>query len=228
MPNPRAFSPSPTSNGVATEARPPPNLRDALEGLRLVRREPVLLCAISLELVAVLFGGAVALLPALAEERLGTGAVGLGWLRAAVGIGAALSDAVLAFRPVGRRVGSTMLVAVGVFGLGTVVLGATPSCAIAFCALLVLSGADAVMVFVRATLLPLVAPRQARTRPRRGDGVHRRVQRAGRVRVGGTGQLLGPGPAVVLGGAATLGVAVTWSRLFPALRAVDRFPEPPP
>ena len=155
-----------------------------MEGLRFVRSEPVLLGAISLDLFAVLFGGAVALLPAIAEDRLGVGAVGLGWLRAAVGIGAGLVTLLLACKPVTRRVGSTMLIAVAVFGIGTIVLGLTTSYVVAFVALAVLSGADAVSVFIRGTLVPLVTPAgQARARARGGDRVHRRVERARRVRV---------------------------------------------
>ena len=173
----------PTEGVVVTRTRRE-GLRDAMEGLRFVRSEPVLLGAISLDLVAVLFGGAVALLPAIAEDRLGVGAVGLGWLRAAVGIGAGLVTLLLAFKPVTRRVGSIMLIAVGVFGLGTIVLGLTTSYVIAFVALAVLSGADAVSVFIRGTLVPLVTPPDKRgPRARGGDGVHRRVERARRVRI---------------------------------------------
>ena len=89
-----------------------------MEGLRFIRRRQVLLGAITLDMFAVLFGGAVALLPAIAEERLGVGSVGYGWLRAAPGIGAVVVTALLAVRPVRRRVGTTLLVAVAVFGAG--------------------------------------------------------------------------------------------------------------
>jgi MFS family permease len=218
---------SETGDGaVATRTRRE-GMRDALEGLRFVRSQPVLLGAISLDLVAVLFGGAVALLPALAEERLGVGAVGLGWLRAAVGIGAAAVTLVLAVKPVKRRVGVTMLAAVGVFGAGTIVLGVTTSYAIAFAALAILSGADAVSVFIRGTLVPLVTPPDKRGRVLAVETVFIGASNElGAFESGVAGQLLGPAPAVVLGGAATLAIAVSWGRLFPALRAVDRFPEP--
>ena len=141
-----------------------PSLHDALEGLRFVRHHPILLGTISLDLFAVLFGGAVALLPAIAEERLGVGAVGLGWLRAAVGIGAASVTLVLTVRPVARHVGKRMLLAVAVFGVGTIILGFTTSYLVAWIALAVLSGADAVSVFIRATLVPLVTPADKRGR----------------------------------------------------------------
>src|SRR5262249_44373271 len=139
-------------------------MSEAMEGLRFIRRQDVLLGAISLDLFAVLFGGAVALLPAIAEEQLHVGAVGLGWLRAARGIGAALVPLWLAWKPITRQVGATLLVAVAVFGIFTIVLGVTTSFLVAFLALAILSGADAVSVFIRATLVPLVTPNDMRGR----------------------------------------------------------------
>ena len=198
-----------------------------MEGLRLVRRQPILLGAISLDLFAVLFGGAVALLPAIADERLGVGAVGFGWLRAAPGIGAATMMLLLAIRPVRRRVGRVLLWAVAVFGLATVVLGVTTSYGVAFGALVVLGSADALSVFIRITLVPLVTPASARGRVLAVENVFIGASNElGSFESGVTGQLLGPALAVGLGGVATLVVAVTWSRLFPALRDVDRFPTP--
>src|SRR5581483_9025439 len=136
----------------------------ALEGLRFIKRTPVLLGVISLDLFAVLFGGAVALLPAIATDQLHVGAVGLGVLRAAGGLGAAVTTAYLAVRPLHRRVGKTLLTVVALFGVFTVVLGLTRSFVVAFVAMAVLSGADAVSVFVRATLLPIVTPEDRRGR----------------------------------------------------------------
>jgi MFS family permease len=216
----------PADGALATRTRRE-GMREAVEGLRFVRSQPVLLGAISLDLVAVLFGGAVALLPAIADERLGVGAVGLGWLRAAVGIGAALVTLVLAVKPVTRRVGTTMLAAVAVFGAGTIALGVTTSFVIAFLALAVLSGADAVSVFIRGTLVPLVTPADKRGRVLAVETVFIGASNElGAFESGVAGQLLGPAAAVALGGAATLVIAVAWGRIFPALRAVDRFPEP--
>ncbi len=103
-----------------------PTLSTALEGLHFVRHTPIVLAAISLDLFAVLFGGAIALIPAVAEERLGVGDIAYGWLRAAPGIGAALMAVMLAVRPVRRRVGPTLLVVVAIFGFGTVVFGVHP------------------------------------------------------------------------------------------------------
>jgi MFS family permease len=226
LPERQAVEPDSTETAVGTRTRPRASMREALEGLRFVRSQPVLFAAISLDLVAVLFGGAVALLPALAEERLGVGAVGLGWLRAAVGIGAALVTLVIAFRPVTRRVGSILLVAVAVFGAGTIVLGFTTSFVIAFVSLAVLSGADAVSVFIRGTLVPLVTPPDKRGRVLAVETVFIGASNElGAFESGVAGQLFGPAAAVVAGGAITLLIAVSWGRVFPALREVDRFPE---
>lgn len=202
-----------------------PGWRDALEGLRFIRRHPVLLGAISLDLFAVLFGGAVALLPAVAEERLGVGAVGLGWLRAAGGIGAAVVTLALAVRPVQRRVGQRLLAVVALFGVATIVLGVTRSFVVAFVALAVLSGADAVSVFIRATLVPLVTPRDKRGRVLAVENVFIGASNElGAFESGVAGQVLGPAGAIVLGGTATLAVAASWAVLFPDLRNVDEFP----
>lgn len=210
---------------VAPPARGRPGWRDAMEGLRFIRRHPVLLGAVSLDLFAVLFGGAVALLPAVAEERLGVGAVGLGWLRAAGGIGAAVVTLALAVRPVQRRVGKRLLGVVALFGVATIVLGVTRSFVVAFIALAVLSGADAVSVFIRATLVPLVTPRDKRGRVLAVENVFIGASNElGAFESGVVGQLLGPAGAIVLGGTATLAVAASWALFFPDLRDVDRFP----
>jgi MFS family permease len=203
------------------------HLRDAVEGFRFVRNQPIVLGAISLDLFAVLFGGAVALIPALAAERLHVGAVGIGWLRAAGGIGASTVTLGLAVRPLRRHVGRRLLGAVAVFGAATIVLGLTRNFAVAFVALLVLAGADAISVFVRATLVPLVTPPEKRGRVLAVEGVFIDASNElGAFESGFAGQVLGPGGAVVLGGVATLVVALSWMRLFPALRDVDGFPTP--
>ena len=202
-------------------------LSEAVEGFRFVRSQPIVLGAISLDLFAVLFGGAVALLPALAEDRLHVGAVGIGWLRAAGGIGAALVTLRLAIRPLGRHVGRWLLSAVATFGVATIALGLTRSYAIAFVAMFVLAGADSISVFVRATLVPLVTPASKRGRVLAVEGVFIGASNElGAFESGVAGQILGPSAAVVLGGAATLAVALSWARAFPALRSVDRFPTP--
>jgi MFS family permease len=201
-----------------------PSLHEALEGLRFIRRTPILLGAISLDLFAVLFGGAVALLPAIAEDRLGVGAIGLGWLRAAAGIGAALMGVALALRPLRRHVGVILLTVVALFGAFTIVLGVTRSFAVAFVALMILSAADSVSVFIRATLVPLVTPDESRGRVLAVENVFIGASNElGAAESGVAGQVLGVAAAVVLGGFATLAIAVLWAVLFPALRRVDRF-----
>lgn len=217
----------PVGGGVG--ARPPARARlaEAVEGFRFIRRVPVLLGALSLDLFAVLFGGAVALLPAVATDRLGAGAVGLGWLRAAAGLGAAAVTLALAVRPLRRRVGPTLFVVVGLFGLATIVLGLTRDYAVAFAALVVLSGADAVSVFIRATLVPLVTPDDKRGRVMAVENVFiGGSNELGAFESGVAGQVLGPSAAIVLGGVATLAVAGAWWALFPDLRRIDGFPEP--
>ena len=201
-------------------------LHEAMAGLRYVRRSSILLGAISLDLFAVLFGGAVALLPAIAEDRLHVGAVGLGWLRAATGIGAGLVTLTIAARPISRRVGRVLLLCVGLFGVFTIVLGVTHNYAVAFVALMLLSGADAVSVFIRATLVPLATPIEMRGRVLAVEQVFIGASNElGAFESGVAGQILGLVGAVVLGGAATLAVVALWWVLFPALRDVDRFSE---
>ena len=202
----------------------PGPMREALEGLRFVRRTPLLLGTISLDLFAVLFGGAVALLPAIAEERLGVGAVGLGWLRAAGGIGAGVTTLILAARPIGRRVGKVLLVAVALFGVFTLVLGTTTNFVVAFVAMAALSAADAVSVFIRGTLVPLVTPAAMRGRVLATENVFIGASNElGAFESGVAGELLGVVGAVVSGGLATLVVVAVWWWRFPALRDVDRF-----
>ncbi|MGD9703297.1 MAG: MFS transporter [Acidimicrobiia bacterium] len=201
-----------------------PSLHSALEGLRFIRRTPILLAAISLDLFAVLFGGAIALLPAIAEDRLGVGDVAYGWLRAAAGIGAAAMAAWLAMRPITRHVGVKLMVAVAVFGVGTLVLGATTSYVIAFAAIVALSAADMISVFIRSTLVPLVTPDEKRGRVLAVENVFIGASNElGAFESGVVASAVGTPVAVVSGGVGTLIVAVIWIFRFPALRRVDRF-----
>ena len=201
-------------------------MSEAMEGLRFIREQPVLLGAISLDLFAVLFGGAVALLPAIAEDRLHVGAVGLGWLRAAIGIGAALVTILLAWRPVARHVGSKLLVAVAVFGVFTIVLGVTTQLRHR-----VRRVARAVgrrrgqRVHPRHPGAARHAQRDAWPGARGRERVHRRVERARRVRVRRRR------PALRHRCPRSSSVArprsrspAIWWKVFPALRKVDRFP----
>ena len=203
-------------------------MRQALDGLRFVRRSPILLGAISLDLFAVLFGGAVALLPAIATDRLGVGSVGFGWLRAAGGLGAGVVAVSLAIRPITRHVGRILLAVVALFGVGTIALGFTRNYAVAFAAVAGLSAADAVSVFIRSTLSPLVTPPSMRGRVLAVEHVFIGASNElGAFESGVAGQVLGTAGAVISGGIATLVVAVGWWFWFPSLRNVDRFPGGP-
>ena len=200
-----------------------PTLRTAVEGLVFIRRTPILLAAIALDLFAVLFGGAVALLPVIAD-RLGVGDVAYGWLRAAPGFGAAAMALVLAARPVRRHVGVTLLVAVGVFGVGTVVLGITHIYAVAFMALVVLSAADMISVFIRGSLVPLVTPDEKRGRVLAVESVFIGASNElGAFESGMVAQAIGAPATIVVGGVGTLAVVGIWWFAFPSLRSIDRF-----
>jgi MFS family permease len=201
-----------------------PTLRTAVEGLRYIRRTPILFAAIALDLFAVLFGGAVALLPVIAEERLGVGNIAYGWLRAAAGIGAGLVALVLAVRPLRRNVGRWLLVSVGIFGVGTIVLGLTRTYWIAFVAMLVIHGADMVSVFVRGSIVPLVTPDDKRGRVSAVENVFiGATNELGAFESGVAAQAVGVPATVVGGGVLTLGVVGVWWVKFRQLRDVDRF-----
>lgn len=199
---------------------------DAILGMRFIRRTPVLFGAISLDLFAVLFGGAVALLPAIAEDRLGVGAVGLGWLRAAVGIGAGIVAVALSIRPIQRNIGRTLLTVVAIFGVGTIVLGFSRNYVVAFIAIMVLAGADAVSMFIRFTIVPLATPENMRGRVMAIENVFIGASNElGAFESGVTAALLGLTGAIVFGGIGTLAMVALWAVLFPALRDLDRFDE---
>ena len=201
-----------------------PTLHSAFEGLRFIRHTPTLLAAISLDLFAVLFGGAVALLPVIAEERLGVGDVAYGWLRAAPGMGAAVMAVVIAVRPVRRRVGNKLLVVVGVFGACTVVLGITHSYVVAFAMLILLSAADMVSVFIRGSLVPLLTPDEKRGRVLAVENVFIGASNElGAFESGVAAQAFGTPFAVIGGGVGTLAVVGLWAVAFPSLRRIDRF-----
>lgn len=201
-------------------------LRDAREGLRFIRRQPVVFGAISLDLFAVLFGGIVALLPAIAEKRLGVGAVGLGGLRAAIGAGSAVVALGLSVRPVRRRLGKVLLSVIAVFGVMTLVVAFTSTYWIAIVALVVAAGSDQVSVYIRATLVPLATPEEMRGRVLAVENVFIGASNElGAVESGLTAAAFGLVGAMVFGGVGTLLVVAVWWRFFPALRDVDGFAE---
>ena len=213
--------PAVVTSEVQTER---PTLRDAVQGLVFIRRTPVLLAAISLDLFAVLFGGAVALLPVIAEEQLQVGDVAYGWLRAAGGLGAAAMAVFLAFRPVRRHVGRTLLWVVAIFGAATIVLGTTRSYWIAFVALIIAFGADMVSVFIRSSLVPLVTPDDKRGRVSAVENVFIGASNElGAFESGAVSSVVGTPATVIGGGVATIAIAGIWWWAFPSLRNVDRF-----
>ncbi len=203
-----------------------PTLHSAMEGLRFIFGTPILLAAISLDLFAVLFGGAVALLPVIAKDQLLVGDVAYGWLRASVGIGAASTAAVLAFRPIRRHVGRSLLIAVGVFGLGTVVLGLTSNYWVAFFAVMILSAGDMISVFVRGAIVPLVTPDDKRGRVSAVENVFiGATNELGAFESGAVSQLVGVKSTVVGGGVATIGIVGFFWYKFKQLRNIDTFDE---
>lgn len=214
-----------SSQVVHSGSRKPATPRELLEGLRFVWTRPIVLGALSLDLFAVLLGGAVALLPAYAKDILVLGPTGLGLLRTAPGAGAALTSLVLAFRPLERRVGAWMFGGVGLFGLATMVLGFTHVPAVALVALFLTGVGDMVSVYVRHILVQLSTPDAIRGRVSAVNGVFIGASNElGEFESGLTAGWLGLVPAIVAGGAATLAVTVVWSRLFPVLSRMDRFP----
>ena len=201
-------------------------LRDAREGLRFIRRQPVIFGAISLDLFAVLLGGVVALLPAIAEERLGVGAVGLGGLRAALSAGAASTAFVLSIRPVRQHVGKTLLGVVGAFGVLHLGLAFTTTYVVACVLLFAAAALDSVSVFIRSTLIPLATPEDMRGRVLAVENVFIGASNEmGAVESGVTAAAFGLVGAMVFGSVGTLLVVTLWWRFFPVLRDVDRFSE---
>ena len=203
-----------------------PDLASVLGGVRLVRRTPVLLGAISLDLFAVLFGGAVALLPVFARDVLEVGPAGLGILRAAPAVGALCAAAVMARRPLRRRAGRTLLTVVALYGVTMIVFGLSETMWLSLLALAAGGAVDMVSVVLRQTILPLVTPDELRGRVTAVEMVFISASNElGAFESGVAAALVGAVPAVLLGGAVTIAVAVTWTRLFPELVEVDRLDE---
>jgi MFS family permease len=202
------------------------NMDEVLAGVRLIRRTKVLLGAISLDLFAVLFGGAVALLPVFAKDILDVGPVGLGFLRTAPAVGS-LSTAVLIARyPIRRRAGPLLFGVVAGFGVCMVVFGLSRTMWLSMLALALGAGLDMVSVVLRSTILPLVTPDELRGRVNAVEMVFISASNElGAFESGVAAALIGAVPAVVLGGIATMVVAGAWWKLFPALARVDRLDE---
>ncbi|MDP4023153.1 MFS transporter [Methylobacterium sp. NEAU 140] len=208
---------------AAVSERPPITWAALSAGIHYIRSQPVVLGAISLDLFAVLLGGATALLPIYAGEVLHVGPLGLGALRSMPAAGAVTMAVFLAYRPLRRHAGVRMLRAVAVFGIATLVFGLSTSLPLSMLCLFVTGAADMISVYVRQSFVQGETP----------DAMRGRVSAVNTVFIGASNELgefesgvlaaaVGAVPAVVLGGAATVGVALLWGRLFPALKARDR------
>jgi MFS family permease len=219
---------------LIASVRPKPPAREAqalgrgeiLEGLRFVLGRRTLLGAISLDLFAVLFGGATALLPMVASDVLHVGPVGLGFLRTAPGAGAALTAGVLTLAPIRQHVGRWVFGGVALFGFATLVFGLSRSLWLSLAALFLLGAGDMLSVYVRHMLVQLETP----------DAIRGRVSAVNSMFIGASNELgefesgltarwFGLVPAILLGGAATLAVVAAALWRFPELRRMDRFPE---
>jgi MFS family permease len=201
----------------------PVSLRTVLAGFRYIWRKKLILGSISLDMFAVLLGGAVALLPVYSREILHTGPWGLGLLRSAPGVGAAVMAIVVAHWPIRRRAGITMMVCVAGFGVFTIVFGISRSLIISLIALFLVGASDMVSVIVRATLVQIATPDEMRGRVNAIDMLFIGVSNElGEFESGLTAQWFGTVRAVVLGGIGTLLVIATWTALFPELRKADQ------
>jgi MFS family permease len=194
-----------------------------LDGLKYIWGNKLVLGAISLDLFAVLLGGAVALLPVYAREILGVGASGLGVLRGAPGIGAVLMSIIVAHWPLRRRAGITMLSCVFGFGAFTVAFGLSRSLTLSLIMLFLIGASDTVSVIVRSTMIQLGTPDEMRGRVSAVNMVFVGASNeVGQFESGITAQWFGAVPAVVLGGVGTMLIVVAWAWLFPSLKHLDR------
>jgi len=213
----------------APPPREPVTLRTLLAGVEFVWQRKALLGAVSLDLFAVLLGGATALLPMFAKDILHVGPWGLGLLRGAPAAGALLMSALLTRWPLERRVGPTMLSAVAVYGLCMVVFGLSTGFVLSLLVLAISGGADMVSVVVRQTLVQIETPNEMRGRVSAVNSVFIGASnQLGEFESGATAALLGPVGSVVAGGVGTLLVAAAWFRMFPSLSGRDRMLSPPP
>jgi MFS family permease len=204
-------------------AAAPPGLESVLEGLQFVRHTQILLGAILLDLLAVLFGGAVALLPVFARSILHVGPTGLGVLRAAPAVGALLAAALLTRRPLVRRAGRTLLLVVGLYGASMIVFGLSRLFPLSLIALGVSGFVDLFSMNIRSTTVALATPDRLRGRVSAVEMVFISASnQLGAFESGLAAFLVGTVPAVVGGGAITVLIAAGWGRIFPDLARVDQ------
>ena len=207
----------------------PPRLESLLGGIRLIRATPIILGAITLDLFAVLFGGAVALLPLFAKSILHTGPLGLGVLRSAIALGALVAGVRLARKPLGGSAGRTLLLVVGTFGASMVVFGLSRWFLVSAIALAVSGFVDMISMNIRSTTVALATPNSLRGRVNAVEGVFIGASNElGAFESGVAAALLGAVPAVVAGGALTIALALVWPKLFPDLARVDRLEDVKP
>ena len=210
------FTPKPRANSESTSS-------SVFEGFRYIWREKLILGAISLDLFAVLLGGAVALLPVYAKEIFETGPWGLGLLRSAPGIGAGIMAIVIAYKPLRKNVGATMLWCVAAFGLFTVLFGISRSIVFSLISLFLVGATDMVSVIVRGTLIQVATPDEMRGRVNAVDMIFIGASNElGQFESGVTAQWLGSVPAVIVGGVGAIVVTALWAWMFPELRKVNQ------
>jgi MFS family permease len=209
--------------GQVAVARDSATPADLFAGVRFVRNNAAILGTISLDLFAVLLGGATALLPIYAHDILQTGPLGLGILRAAPAVGALLMTAVLARHTINRRVGMRMFQAVIIFGVATVVFAISHWMWLSILALAILGAADTVSVVIRFSLVQLATPDEMRGRVGAVNFLFINASnQLGQFESGVTAALLGAMPAAVIGGVGTIAIALLWMKLFPTLRDVEK------
>jgi MFS family permease len=207
--------------------REPVSIKTVLAGFHYIWRKKIILGSISLDLFAVLLGGAVALLPVYASEILKTGPWGLGLLRSAPGVGAATMAVFLANKPIRRKAGAAMLACVASFGLFTIVFGLSRSLVISLLALVLVGASDMVSVVVRNILIQVATPDEMRGRVNAVDMIFIGASNEfGQFESGITAHWFGTVPAVVLGGIGTIVVVSLWALAFPELRNADKLTVP--
>jgi MFS family permease len=206
-----------------------PGLKSLLGGIRFIRDTRVLLGAITLDLFAVLFGGAIALLPLYAKSILHTGPVGLGVLRSMPAIGALAGAVLLTRRPLGGRAGEKLLLVVGLFGVSTIVFGLSRTLWLSALALAFGGFVDMFSMNIRSTIVGLATPNELRGRVNSVEGVFISASNElGAFESGAAAALLGATTAVVAGGVVTIVLALVWPRVFPEVAKIDRLEEVSP
>jgi hypothetical protein len=206
----------------SSSRREPVTVKSLFAGIEFIRTRPAILGAISMDLFAVLLGGATALLPIYAKDILKTGSMGLGALRSAPAVGALVASLVLARRPLRRAIGMKMFAAVTAFGLATILFALSRSFGLSLFALIMLGAADVVSVVVRQSLVQLWTPDEMRGRVSAVNSMFIGTSnQLGEFESGLTAAWFGTVPAAVVGGIGTLVVVALWIRLFPQLARTD-------